>query len=64
MMTGILFYKIVRGLSDKHNFSLNNFFNNDLDMINIMYKNRIHMTNRTPINLTSTKTTGDGNKIV
>jgi len=60
MMTGILFYKLVTSLSTSKEFNPSEFFNDSYSPINNMYRNRIPLARRTPINLNLKDTKQDG----
>ena len=59
MMTGVLFYKLVRWGMEGRKFT-KEFFTDSTHPVNVMYSNRISMARRTPINLNLEGTASDG----
>ncbi|CAI2361374.1 unnamed protein product [Moneuplotes crassus] len=55
MMTGVLFHKLAKFISGS-----NAQLEDEFSLLNIMYKNRIPLARRTPINLNAKTTEGDG----
>ena len=70
MMTGVLFYKLMNFLTDSSEFNSGNQFSIDKNIesifedsfspINTMYRNRIPLSRRTPINLNLKTIKNDG----
>lgn len=60
LMTGILFYKLATALDENKQFNMKTLNQTHPNPFNIMYKNRIPLARRTPINLNLKGTSGDG----
>ena len=62
-MTGVLFYKIMSALDDNYSFNPEELFHGVQTPLSMLYRNRIPITKRTPINLNVKRTSDDGVKL-